>query len=177
MQNSTYGHIHVIKQAIDSIALHPWFGIGIGTQSQVSESAASSGAVLDGAAWAILVEGGALLFVTFVLLILSAFSYVYREMGLDDKHDYLVIGFLIFSLYQFGIAAFINSAYFGKTPFIMYWLVFGLIMAGRRSRMDESARGNAPTPTAIIRPPRWQQSKGRALDRPFQSLPLSNRNW
>ena len=145
--NSNQGHTVLIDVAMSSFAQNPWLGLGVGSQN-IDSNLASSGTfvAVDGVAWAILVEGGLLLAVAYISLVATAVTAAVRELGHSREQDYLIIGFLTFSLFQFGLSVFINSGYAGKTPFIMYWIFFGLIMAARRTRLDELAshRG-APT--------------------------------
>lgn len=134
VQGSTEGHSDFWGHAFDVLQnANPWLGLGIGTQSQGSNYSASHPVITDGAFIALFVEGGFVLLVTYSIFIAVCFVAIVKTWFIvSSDFKFLVLALGLFFVYQFGFSALINSAYFGKNSFIIFWIVFGLLMAVAR---------------------------------------------
>jgi hypothetical protein len=134
VQSSTDLHNTFIDMAFAALRKEPWIGLGIASQNQDSINAESALVITDGALWSLLVEGGLVLFAVYSFFLLACCAAAFKAWRTTTELKYAAAAFLVFSVYEFGAAAVYNSAFFGKAPFVMYWLVFGIVIAlGRLS--------------------------------------------
>ncbi len=129
VQSSTDLHNVYIEIALETLRDTLWFGLGISSQNQDSINAESDVVITDGAFWSLLAEGGLFLFICYSLFLLCCSITAVRSIRNLNNEQYLVLAFLAFSAYQFFASAIYNSAYFGKAPFILYWFIFGIVIA------------------------------------------------
>ncbi|MHA6247678.1 O-antigen ligase family protein [Pontibacter sp. CAU 1760] len=127
-QGSTSDHYQQILDAVAYLTQHPWLGSGIGSQGPSGNPATKI--ITDGYWFQLYLENGIVagsLFVLFYLsCVLIAVRIFYIAKGVFLKQ--LSMAFIAFSVY-FYAASFLNSAYTGKTNFILYWLLFGSVVA------------------------------------------------
>lgn len=135
VQGSTAGHDAFTQFALNSFGSNPWTGVGIGSQSVVGTTAVQ---ITDGANLAVAVEGGLALFIPWMLLIVTAglAAFAARKV-VEAEYRFLAYSLVVFIAYQFGAASFVNSAIIGKTPFLLFWAAFGILMGlARASRRN-----------------------------------------
>ena len=124
---STLGHFVTIQNAWDSIAAHPWVGVGVGSQGDFVGP--GNAIITDGTWWILLLEFGVPLSVLFVVLLLAMLLPVAkRVLRKESKHRALAIATLSFHMYLLP-ANFINSGILGHVSFGLYWAVLGLSLA------------------------------------------------
>lgn len=145
VQGSNRGHREDITLAIDRFKENPIWGHGVGSVGEGSIDAVYGKTITDGAFWARLAEGGIMLTAAWLAVILTVSAACWRAWRASNRTNWVALGVLGFSVYQFGFAAFVNSGWFGKTPFVMYWVLFGLAMAIERQRQQAEPE---PRPSA-----------------------------
>lgn len=139
VQGSTAGHDTFTDFAVKSFGDNPWTGVGIGSQSAQGITAVQ---ITDGANLAVAVEGGLALFLPWMLLIVAtALATLRSRRYLAPEHRFLAVALFIFIAYQFGAASFVNSAIIGKTPFLLFWSTFGILVALSRLGKSERTEG------------------------------------
>lgn len=137
---STAGHSEYLDLALQSLNEHPWFGIGLGSQSQESANAVQSTVITDGFHLATLVEGGLLLFIPAVLLLLSLLIRLWTAVTrTSPQRRWLPLAGLVYLAGQVFLAGFFNTGFYGKVPNLTFWLLFGAIVA-----MDRALVGDLP---------------------------------
>jgi hypothetical protein len=128
---STDLHFEMIQMALDHFVGSPLVGIGYGTQSSGSTFSVDGSVITDGAHWATLAEGGALLTVAtlgFFAIVLVRLGRVWWKTGdLEAAGRALAAG--LYLVAQFGAASFLNSGFYGKTPFVAFWILAGCALA------------------------------------------------
>jgi O-antigen ligase len=148
-EQSTAGHVNFIQQALHVFETHPLFGIGIGSQSQAAVHTPAAEKITDGAFWIALAEGGATLTVVFVASAVVLVWTLARIWRRGSNPRWLAAGLTVFSIFQLGVASFLNTAFFGKNTFILYWVLFGLtVVLGSNSAGRPSVLKGDPTPAA-----------------------------
>ena len=138
---STAGHLDFIHSAIHTLLSHPLVGIGIGSQEQGAVHTAAADKITDGAILIVLVEGGLILGAAyFVASLLFAWTLgkIWKRGG---PLVFFSAGLTVFTIFQFGVASFFNSAIFGKNAFILYWVLFGIVVVLERVR--DSGNGDS----------------------------------
>lgn len=134
---STDLHTSQVSEALSLFREHPILGLGLGTQDESSIHALTSVVITDGAIWAVLVEGGLILLVPFFILFLSMLTRVIGAMRSEDEEvKSIALALCFYLLLQVGVASWLNSAIFGKVPFILTWVVFGCLVTVSRKRKD-----------------------------------------
>lgn len=137
---STDGHVRFTELAWRAVLKNPVGGLGLGTQSEGSHYAQTHIVITDGALLAILAEGGifllAIALAVFLLLTIRAFA---RWWGADPLSGSAALACGVFIVVQFFVASTVNSAFFGKPPFVVFWVCLGAAMAVARPRVDEVA--------------------------------------
>ena len=150
VQGSTAGHDAFLDFALQSFAENPMTGLGIGSQSVATNTSVQ---ITDGANLAVAVEGGFFLFVPWVLLIGSAAVAALRARRLiAPEYRFVAVGLVVFITYQFGVASFVNSAIIGKTPYLLFWGTFGILMALVRVGRTERALADERLPLRGVVP-------------------------
>ncbi|RUS45285.1 O-antigen ligase family protein [Cohnella sp. AR92] len=127
VQNSTEMHKNFITDAIVLLKEHMWFGLGIGSQRHGSLYSMSNVFITDSAFFATLTELGIILFIIYSAFIVLSMYYAFKVRAIKE-YRYLANGFLIFSLYEYSFANIVNSSYFGKVFYLLYWMLFGFIL-------------------------------------------------
>jgi hypothetical protein len=142
VRGSNDGHIEDLRIAQDSFNAHPVTGTGIGTHSVDSVYGASHPTITDGAMWARLAEGGLLLaipYAAFLILVIAACIRAARK----PQSGWLAVGLAAYLAYEFVAASLVNSAFFGKVPFVITWVVAGLAL-GASYKSGESLAWHRP---------------------------------
>ena len=141
VQGSTAGHDAFTDFALQSFGSNPWTGVGIGSQSVQGATAVQ---ITDGANLAVAVEGGLALFIPWMLLIAAAVvATLSARRFTAEEYRFLAVGLFVFIVYQFGAASLVNSAIIGKTPFLLFWATFGILMALVRAGREEASQAAA----------------------------------
>lgn len=148
VQWSNQGHMMLITEALKTIQDNPIFGSGIATQKKDSIFSLTHIYVTDGAFFSTFLEIGILGILINSLLILFAFYISIKSLKIE-KYRYLATGFLFFSIYNFFFACIVNSAYYGRTMYILYWTLFGIILSIYRSHINEIKVEHKQTEKAI----------------------------
>lgn len=124
--HSNNEHFAQIEASVSYLTQHPFAGIGVGSQGP---SGGSSKMITDGYWLQLFLENGIILGSLYLFFYLSCFTFAlrefYRTRNLLQKQ--LCMSFICFSMY-FGAASFLNSAFAGRTNFIVYWVLFGLLV-------------------------------------------------
>lgn len=143
---STDLHFEMIRMSLERFFANPILGIGFGTQTTGSSFSRTNPVITDGAHWATLAEGGAVLSIVTVGFIGFVFVRLIRvwwhASDLEDAGRAMATALYIGA--QFGIAGFLNSGFYGKTPFVTLWIVVGCaLVAGSTTRvhLDGGATG------------------------------------
>lgn len=131
VQASDRGHAEALLLGREAFAERPVIGVGIATQREGSAWSTQHGVITDGALWARLAEGGLVLVVPFAILYIMAGLTAWKALQ-RDTGDWLAAGLLAFMVFEFAGAAVVNSAFFGKSPFVLFWVMFGLLAARHR---------------------------------------------
>jgi hypothetical protein len=123
---STDLHAQFVGIALDALHRSPWLGLGLATQSQTSLWAQSNPVITDGAILSTLAEGGIiLLLATFALyglgIVLALRGWLRSDPGPDPSAALACAAYVVS---QFFIASTLNSGFFGKTPFVVFWVCF-----------------------------------------------------
>jgi len=128
VSDSTEAHLAFIELAQRTMRQEPWVGLGVATQDPGSVHGRTSTVITDGAIWAVFTEGGIILGVAYATFILSCGGALVVAWRSANYARPLILGFALFVTFQLGLASIYNSAIFGKAPFILSWVVFGVIM-------------------------------------------------
>lgn len=132
VQGSNQGHRLDVAIGIDRFHAHPWLGGGIGSTAQYSSLAEFGASITDGAFWARLAETGLVGMAAHALVIVTSLSALAVAAFGARGRSATAVALLAYSLYEVAAAAFVNSAYYGKTPFVLFWLLFGVAIAEHR---------------------------------------------
>jgi len=129
VKGSTQTHIHLLEKSIEIIKSNWIFGTGIGTQRYGTNVQFYN---TDGSWMAMMIEIGIPMFILYLAFLIKCIikSYELSRKNLIIRD--IGIGFFIFSIYEMIFANFINSAYFGKIFYIMYWFIFGIILSSHK---------------------------------------------
>jgi O-antigen ligase len=128
VQGSTSGHISFLQEGLKVIGSNFWFGTGIATQRAGSVYSATNVYITDSALVSFFSESGVFLFAIYTGIIVIALNIV-RKTKKIFKYSYLATGLCLFSLYDLTFASLINSSYFGKSFYIIYWALIGCTLA------------------------------------------------
>ncbi|ALJ00321.1 O-antigen ligase family protein [Rufibacter tibetensis] len=128
--HSDQGHFSMIENSISYLKEHYLVGSGIGSQGPSSNP--ETVIITDGYWFQLFLENGLLLGFFYVTFYFLCFYYVLQAYfkSKNDHLRYLCLAFIGISVY-FYAASFFNSAFIGRINFILYWILFGLIMAQR----------------------------------------------
>nr|WP_157593199.1 hypothetical protein [Rufibacter tibetensis] len=120
----------MIENSISYLKEHYLVGSGIGSQGPSSNP--ETVIITDGYWFQLFLENGLLLGFFYVTFYFLCFYYVLQAYfkSKNDHLRYLCLAFIGISVY-FYAASFFNSAFIGRINFILYWILFGLIMAQR----------------------------------------------
>ena len=128
VQGSTSGHIQFLHDGIEIMKNNILFGTGIATQRVNSYYSNVNTYITDSGILSFLCEIGVFAFIIYAILIIVVLKVTYKVIKIK-KYSYLALGFLIFSLFEFLFASIINSAYWGKTFYLLYWSLAGCILS------------------------------------------------
>lgn len=121
-------HFSQINAAVSYLNQHPLAGAGIGSQGP---SGGVNKIITDGYWFHLYLENGIILGTLYLFFYLSCFTFAFREFNRTHSvfQKQLCMAFICSSTY-FGAASFLNSAFAGRTNFIIYWVLFGLLVSG-----------------------------------------------
>ncbi|MFD1753721.1 O-antigen ligase family protein [Rufibacter sediminis] len=127
-QYSNEGHFSMIENALLYLQDHPLAGSGVGSQGP--GATAENVIIPDGYWFQLLLENGILLGLLYLAFYLLCFVYVLLVFQKTQSVflKQLCLTFIGISVYYYA-ASFINSAFIGRVNFILYWVMFGLVMA------------------------------------------------
>ncbi|WP_181305433.1 O-antigen ligase [Rufibacter sp. XAAS-G3-1] len=128
--SSNEGHFSMIDNAVAYLKEHYLAGSGIGSQGPSGDP--EKVLITDGYWFQLFLENGAILGLLYLAFYLLCFFYALQAFLKTDNIllKQLCLAFLGISAYYYG-ASFINSAFIGRVNFILYWMLFGFIMAQR----------------------------------------------
>ncbi|RZI95830.1 MAG: hypothetical protein EOO67_01770 [Microbacterium sp.] len=158
---STDLHFEMIEMALRHLQGSPLLGIGYGTQSAGSAFSTSSDVITDGAHWATLTEGGLLLTAVtlafFVIIVVRLFRAWRHAPDHVDASRALAVALYVCA--QFFIASLLNSGFYGKAPFVTFWIVAGcaLVAASGAPRKPDAAAD----PSGEVNVPEHRQESAR----------------
>ncbi|MDC7121645.1 hypothetical protein OMK64_08855 [Cellulomonas fimi] len=132
VQGSNAAHAMDVTLGIQQFSANPWIGTGVASQAQFSTLSEYGISITDGAFWARLAETGLLGMTAHLAVVVTAAATLCRLAVRRGPGSSLALGLLAFTIFQFMGAAFVNSAFYGKTPFVMYWILFGAAVAQNR---------------------------------------------
>ncbi|WP_207431163.1 O-antigen ligase family protein [Sabulibacter ruber] len=128
--SSNEGHFSMIDNSIIYLKKHYLAGSGVGSQGPSGDP--ENVIITDGYWFQMFLENGVPLGILYLLFyvfcLLYALQVLFKTNSILLKQ--LCLAFLGVSVY-FYAASFINSAFIGRVNFILYWILFGLIMALR----------------------------------------------
>jgi hypothetical protein len=129
----------------DTFPNNLWTGLGISTQNVASLYSESHTVVNDGGILSLLMEGGLLIGVPYLgMLFLVTGSAL--NTARKNRRNWQAFGFAVFALSQFLFADIVNPGLWGKGPFLLFWIMFGLICARRQVEQVEAV----PTPSGDV---------------------------
>lgn len=114
-----------------------WTGLGISTQNLESAYSERHTVVNDGGILSLLLEGGLLIAVPYLGMLLLVAASAVRSARLNPR-NWQALGFAAFALSQLFFADIVNPGLWGKGPFILFWVMFGLICARRQVEQFEA---------------------------------------
>ncbi|WP_210490491.1 O-antigen ligase family protein [Rufibacter aurantiacus] len=125
---STTEHYNQIDNSLEFLKENYLFGAGTGTQGPSSD--ATSMIITDGYWLQLFLENGVFLGLFHFCLYLICFYYALHTFYFADNLllRQLCLAFLGASMYFFA-GSLINSALIGKVNYILYWILFGLLLA------------------------------------------------
>ncbi|RNI28031.1 hypothetical protein EFA69_18275 [Rufibacter immobilis] len=128
--SSTEGHYTQISSSLDYFQRNLWTGVGTGSQGP--SSSPERVVITDGYWFQLLMENGLPLSILYLSSFILSFFYTLRLFFIthDLSLRQLCLCFLGCSAY-FYAASFLNSAIAGKVNFILYWMIFGFVLAQR----------------------------------------------
>lgn len=132
VQSSNEGHKSMIEDSIEYIEENPIHGYGIGTQRYDTIYNPINFYNTDGIFFAFILELGIPIFILMLIIIIVSIFYSCRVFHENLCSKSICLAFILLGLYQVIFGAFINSSFFNKTAFIIYWLMLGIIMASRK---------------------------------------------
>ncbi|MHC2990789.1 hypothetical protein OB13_04035, partial [Pontibacter sp. HJ8] len=103
-------------------------GAGVGSQGASGDPAKKI--ITDGYWFQLLLENGILLGLLYFAFYVSCFLFALLSFYKTDNLllRQLCMAFIAFSTY-FYAASFLNSGFAGRTNFVIYWVIFGLLVA------------------------------------------------
>lgn len=125
VQGSNAGHTRDIQVGKEAFMRSPVFGQGVGTQQLGSSYSATHPVLTDGALWARLAEGGIFLTGFYLVVMIAIVNMLWTRLTTREV-GYLAAGLLAFASYEFLFAIVYNSGFFGKGPFVMFWILVGV---------------------------------------------------
>ncbi|GGK70826.1 O-antigen ligase family protein [Rufibacter glacialis] len=128
--SSNEGHFSMIDESILYLKEHYLAGSGIGSQGPSANP--DTVIITDGYWFQLFLENGLPLGLVYLAFYLFCLLYALQAF-LKTKNlllKQLCLAFLGLSVYYYA-ASFINSAFIGRVNFILYWVLFGLIVAQR----------------------------------------------
>lgn len=131
---SAADHLHVRAVAFDILSNNPLLGLGLGTQSQSSDNAIDNFVITDGFHFATLAEGGLVLFISVAIFLVSITKrtvVAYSTTPTELKFIPLALCAYLFT--QLAIAGFFNTGFYGKTPYLIMWVIYGAALVISRS--------------------------------------------
>ncbi len=141
VQGSNAGHALDIALGVQQFNQSPAIGVGLGSQSQISTLSDFGISITDGAFWSRLAETGLLGMGAHIAVALTTIVFAWRLWRSSRRTNYLALAYISYASYEFAVAAFVNSGYYGKTPFVLAWAFFGLAVATGRT---ETTEGDSP---------------------------------
>jgi hypothetical protein len=131
---STLLHDQFTQLALASFKAHPWFGIGLGTQSQDSSNAATNLVITDGFHLSLLVEGGLVLLTVVLVLLLTVLVRLNKaRREVPQSLQFAPTALFAYLLSQIALAGFYNTGFFGKVPNVLFWVAAGSVISLARS--------------------------------------------
>lgn len=127
-QGSTNVHLNEILDSIDYLKSHYMAGSGIGSQG--ASGAPENKIITDGYWFQLFLENGLLLGSLYVIFYSVCLIYSIRVYYRTQSmwHKQICMTFILISMYFF-CASFLNSAFAGRTNFIIYWLLLGVLVS------------------------------------------------
>lgn len=128
-------HTEQISSAMASLRQHPLLGVGLGTQggsASVDTSIISDGWLLQAP-----LELGLPLTIVFSFMLIGSSIYGLRMMRFNRRlHNVLASTTASATLYFF-MTGFLNSAFVGKTVYIIYFIILGLMISVSITQLRE----------------------------------------
>lgn len=134
VQGSNNGHLKLILTSLRIIKDNWLFGTGLGTQGRNLQSQFFN---TDGVWLSTIIEVGIPTFVVYLLFMLNSIILVFKAIKKISCLKDVSIGFIVFGIYEILIANIVNSSYFGKIFYIMYWFIFGIIVSEYKLKINE----------------------------------------
>ncbi len=128
VRGSTAGHAEFFETAMESFHESPVVGLGLASQVQGSSLSDERRVITDGVWLSLLAEGGIVLVsgqAGFLLVVLGSIALRARRLA---EHRYLATALVMYLGFQLAVAFWLNSAFFGKAGFLVFWLLFGVVM-------------------------------------------------
>lgn len=128
--SSDEGHFSMIDNSVAYLKEHYLAGSGIGSQGPSGDP--EKVIITDGYWFQLFLENGMPLGLLYLAFYLLCFFYALQAFLTTDNLllKQLCLTFIAVSMY-YAAASFINSAFIGRVNFILYWMLFGFIMAQR----------------------------------------------
>lgn len=127
-KGSTAEHMQQIEASVDFLKEHYITGAGVGSQGSSGDP--SKKIITDGYWFQLMLENGLVLGLLYLIFYISCTFFAFRTFYKTDNSllQQLCIAFVAFSLY-FYAASFLNSGLAGRSNFITFWIIFGLLLA------------------------------------------------
>ena len=126
----------MFNNGITQIKEHFFIGEGFGSQSKSTKDSYKKnmkgrGLITDGLYFAQLAQLGVPVGIAYLILFFYALFLIYRKFKINFNHlseqnKIIPISFLSTNIVYLFFGNFINNAFIGPVPFILFWLFFGL---------------------------------------------------
>ncbi|MFC4243348.1 hypothetical protein ACFOYW_08175 [Gryllotalpicola reticulitermitis] len=139
VQNSTALHALNVQYGLEAFSRSPWIGLGVATQSQTSAYAADNAVITDGAFWSLMAQGGVVLLAAYGLLFAVLGAFLLRSStsaSRDVEGRALACGLLIFLVVAALFLSLVDSAFFGKAVYLLFWILIGLVPSASQPREE-----------------------------------------
>jgi O-antigen ligase len=147
VQASDQLHAGFISQALQVVHTQLAIGNGLATEAETAQNTQFQSAITDGSLLATFAECGLVGLVAYGVLIGATVRALWQRAQTETPGQGLAVGLLAYTAYQFGFASFVDSGYFGKSPFVVYWLLVGTVLSAAAVTPSDPGSGRYAIPS------------------------------
>lgn len=165
-RGSSASHAAQIQWALEDFRSNPIAGVGLATQRSDSIWASAHPTISDGAIWLVLAEGGLVLALPTLALLVTGSALVIRLVRSSSSLRWIGVAALAFFTIQIGFASWLNTGVFGKPTAVIGSILLGVVASlVRCAPRSSSPPGPQRAANSRLRHVPGQ-TKGRAGKRP-----------